>query len=218
MSLRNSVPLAFSPSGCTDALDSTDLPSGAMAQLRNLIADPTTKNLWTCRPAATLLVDFVASKFGDPWSSGFSSGFGPFVTSATGFISALKVIGTRAYGMIALAAYGTDVPFCYDLSAAAFVTITGWTAANTPTSPVITGAWTPPTMDVIGGKIIVTHTGFSGVGNNFFGVIDISNPSALTWTSSNTATNTLPAVPVAVANFNGRAWFLVNPSTGNPGA
>jgi hypothetical protein len=217
MTLRRTVPLAFSPVGCTDALDTTDLPKGAMAQLRNLIPDPTTKNLWGPRPASIELFDFAAASFGSPWSSGFSSAFGPHATSAASFISALKVVGSRAYGLIALPNTGTDFPFCYDITTDALVAITGATAANTPTSPATTGAWTPPTVDVVGTKVVFTHPGFNTI-NGYFGYIDISNPGALTWTAGNTGVNALPAVPVAVKNFNGRAWYLVNPSTGQPGA
>jgi hypothetical protein len=60
-------------------------------------------------------------------------------------------------------------------------------------------------MDVIGTKIIVTHPGFAGA--NFFGVIDISNPAAPTWTAKNTAINGLPSVPTSVSNYNNRAYF-----------
>jgi hypothetical protein len=62
---------------------------------------------------------------------------------------------------------------------------------------------------VISTKIIVTHPGFNGVGNNFFGVIDITNPAAPTWTDTNTATTPLTGVPTSVANYNNRAYFAV---------
>jgi hypothetical protein len=71
-------------------------------------------------------------------------------------------------------------------------------------------------MEVIGVNIIVSHTGFSGTGTNFFGVINITNPSALTWISSNTATNPLPSVPVWVAQFNQRAFYFCNPTNAQP--
>jgi len=217
MGLRHTTPLAFSPVTACDALDSTDLPTGAMQQLRNLVPDPSTINLWTCRPASILLYDFAANNFGSPWSSAFSSAFGPHVTSATGFISALKVIGNQAYGMIA---YGTgvDIPFSINLLTNTAINITGvLPGSNCPTSPATTGAWTAPTMDVIGINIVVTHPGFNTI-NGYFGVIGINNPSAPSWGSGNTAPNALPAVPVGVKNFNGRAWYLVNPATGNPGS
>jgi hypothetical protein len=64
-------------------------------------------------------------------------------------------------------------------------------------------------MTVVSTKVIVTHPGFNGTGSNFFGVIDISNPAAPAWSSSNLATNALTGVPTSVANFNNRAWFSV---------
>ena len=55
--------------------------------------------------------------------------------------------------------------------------------------------------------IVITHPGFSGTTGVFFGVIDVTTPSAPAWNVYNTATNVLPTVPLAVANFNNRAWF-----------
>lgn len=110
--------------------------------------------------------------------------------------------------MVASAATaGYDEPFCYDTSTNTFVSISGVTGLNVPTSLSITGAWTPPTMVVISTKIIVTHSGFSGSGSNFFGVIDISTPATPAWSASNTATNALPSVPTWVAQFYNRAYF-----------
>lgn len=200
MALRRTVPLRFVPSGLSDSLDATDVFPGAMASLKNLIPDPTTLNIWQCRPAAAQLTDFTSF-------------------STPGFISAEKVVGTKAYGMIASAQNpGYDEPFCYDLVANAFIAITGVLPANVPATQSSTGAWTPPIMDVIGTKIIVCHPGFNVAGGTYFGVIDISNPAAPTWTATNTAPTALPALPVSVAQFNGRAYFLVNPATGNPAA
>lgn len=200
MALRNSQPVRFSPTGLSDTLDSTTSFPGAMGSLRNLIPDPRTRNLWQCRPASV------------PQSS-----FAGFNTP--GFVSCEFVVGTRAYGMIASARNaGKDEPFCYDIVGGAFITVSGVTNANTPVSPAAAGAWTPPTMDVVGSKVMCTHPGFPGGGGNYFGWIDISNPAAPAWAAGNTATNALPAVPVAVKNYRGRAWFLVNPSAGQPGA
>lgn len=188
-----------------------------MALLQDLIPDPTTKNLWQCRPASTPLIDFV--KGISAFSSGFSSGFGSGVLPGATFISCLKVIGTRVYGMVATTRNpGHDEPFIYDLLQQKLIIISGITAANTPASPTTSGAWTPPNLDLIGTKIIVAHPGFNGAGNGYFGVIDISNPAAPAWSSGNTATNALAAPPTWVQNFNGRCFYLVNPPTGQPGA
>ena len=200
MTLRNAAPVRHSPFGLSDNLDSTNVLPGAMAQLTNLIPDPTTKNLWQCRPASISLTTF----------SGLSS---------PGFISASKVVGTKIYGMIASALNaGHDEPFAYDLVTGAFSAITGITAANTPISPATTGDWTPPTMDLIGTKLVVTHPGYTGSAGVYFGWFDVSDLTAITWNGGNTTANGLPAVPVAVKQFYNRAYFLVNPATGTPGA
>lgn len=193
-------PLVWSPRGASDTLDSSTAPQGAMALLTNLIPDPTTRNLWQCRPAAISLNNF----------TGFNT---------PTFISCMKVIGTRIYGMVSTAKNpGKDEPFIYDIPSNAFIAITGVTGANSPTSPLTTGAWNPPTLDLIGSKIIVTHPGFTGAAGAFFGVLDITNPAAPTWAAQNTTTNALVAVPQWVVNFNGRAFFLVNPVSAQPAA
>ena len=198
--LINGTPVKWSPAGLSDNLDSSNVFPGAMGQLTNLIPDPTTKNLWQCRPASISLTTF-----------------GSF--SSPGFISVSKVIGTKIYGMIASAANANhDEPFAYDLVTGTFSAITGITAANTPLSPATTGDWTPPTMDLVGTKLVVTHPGYTGAAGVYFGWFDISDLTAITWNGGNTTTNGLPSVPVAVKQFYNRAYFLVNPATGNPGA
>lgn len=191
MSLRNTTPLSHSPFGCSDTLDGTNAPRGAMAVLTNLIPDPTTKNVFYCRPAAALETEF----------SGFST---------PGFVSALKVLGTLAYGMIASAANpGKDEPFIYDIAAGAFIAITGVTALNTPDSPATSGTWAPPTMAKVGVYMVVTHPGFPGGAGNYFGWLDLTNPAVPVWDAGNTATHALAAAPVAVAEFSSRAYFAV---------
>ena len=187
-----------------------------MASLQNLVPDPTTRDLWQCRPAATPTVNFTAG----PFSSGFSLGFQHGFSNANStFISCLKIIGTRGYGMVATSTNpGHDEPFIYDFATNLFVQLTGVTAGNTPISPQTSGAWVPPNLDLIGTQIIVAHPGFTGAGGAFFGVIDVSNPAAPTWTAQNTTTNALVAPPQWVQNFNGRCFFLVNPPTGQPAA
>lgn len=197
-SLRNAGALRYTPIGASDSLDATTTFPGAMSQLQNLIPDPTTRNLWVCRPAATSLTTF-----------------GGFSTPTQ--VSVLLNVGTRVYGMVASALNaGKDQPFSFNVASSAFDAITGITNANSPTTQATSGAWTPPVMALVGTKIIVTHPGFSGSVGVFFGVLDISNPAAPTWIAANTATNLLPAVPNYVAQFNGRAWFAINPSTGQP--
>jgi hypothetical protein len=192
-------PIRFSPSGLSDTLDATENQPGAMAILQNLVPDPSTKNLWQCRPAAVPLTLF----------AGFTT---------PGFISVFKIVGDRAYGMISSGKnVGKDEPFVLNLITNTFVPITGVTAANVPTSPPTTGAWTPAIIDVVGTKVLVTHSGFNGVGNGYFGIIDVSNFSAPVWSSTNTTGNALAAPPTSVAAFNGRAYWMVNPTNAQPG-
>lgn len=196
------TPLVWSPKGASDTLDSSTAPQGAMALLQNLIPDPTTRNLWQCRPAGISLVNFATAGFNTPT-----------------FVSVWKVIGTRIYGMVSTARnLGHDEPFVYDIPSASFIAITGVTNANTPASPQTTGAWTPPSMDIIGANLIIAHPGFNGAGGAFFGVLNIISSAAPTWTAQNTTTNALLAPPQWVQNFNGRCFFLVNPSGAQPAA
>jgi hypothetical protein len=191
---RDSKPIAWRPKGISDTLDASQAFSGAMSALQNLIPDPTTRGLWQCRPASISLSAF----------SGFTT---------PGFVSLLKVIGNFAYGMIATGRNaGHDEPFVYDLLTNAFVTISGVTAGNTPTSPNTTGAWVPPTAALIGSKLIITHPGFNGV-NGYVGILNILNPATPAWSSGNMGgagglVFTVP--PSAVSQFNGRAWYIHN--------
>lgn len=171
-----------------------------MAALANLIPDPSTKNLWQCRPAAIQLNAF--------------TGF----TTPT-FISCDLVVGNIVYGMVSTARNaGKDEPFAYNILTNTFTTISGVTALNTPTSPATTGTWNPPNMALVGSKIIVAHPGFTGSGGAFFGVIDITTPSAPVWSGTNTSPTALVSPPQWVAQFNGRCFFLVNPPNSQPAA
>lgn len=199
MSLRQAQPLRFSPAGLSDSLDETDLFEGACSILQNLIPDPTTKNVWTCRPGSTE-----------------NTGFPGFTTPGT--VAVYKVVGSLCYGLVANTTSGTDVPFVYNIATNTFVTLTGVTGSNVPTSQALTGDWTPPTMDLCGTNLVVTHPGFDGV-TNFFGWFDVSNPASPVWHAGNTAsgsTITFTTVPSWVCQFNGRAYFGVNPPTAQP--
>lgn len=212
MGLRNAQPVKFSPVGLSDALDSSNVFPGAMQLLQNLIPDVTTKNVWTCRPAATTAVNFSTSS-ADFSAADFNSidFFTQYAVAGAGFISVIDVIGNRVYGMIATARNpGHDEPFIWDMVAQSFVAVNGITAANTPISPATAGAWVPPTMDLIGSKMIVTHPGFTGAGGAFFGWFDISTFAAPTWNAGNTAVNALVAPPSAVKQFGQRAYYIVN--------
>lgn len=171
------IPLTFRPRGVCDAVDGSNAPSGAMLQLSNLVPSPSTESLFVCRPAAVQ-----------------ATAFPGFTLPKQG--TALLMVGTRAYGMIASADFaGKDEPFCFDFATNAFVPITGQTSANLPTTQSTTGDWVPPTMQMVSTRIIVTHPGFAGAGSGFyFGWIDVSNFSSATITGdthSNTVVDNL---------------------------
>lgn len=213
MSLRRTTPLPFTPRGLSDTLDGSNVFAGAMSLLQNLIPDPSTRGLWQCRPASSLLINMGLT--GGGFSTGFSPGFQVAGVPMAGLVSCLKVIGNIAFGMVAGAA-GKDVPFAYNLTTNALIPITG-SASNLPTSPASTGAWIPPTMDLVGTNLLVTHPGFNGTGGVYFGWFDISNLAAITWNGGNlTGAVTFTTAPSAVKNFNGRAYWITNPPTGQP--
>jgi hypothetical protein len=200
MAISKSSSMRFTPRGLVDAFDATDKFPGACQALANLVFDPSNPELVITRPGVTQLCSFTAGGFTNP-----------------GFISVHGAVGTRIYGMIATARNaGKDEPFCYDTGTGAFVTISGVTGANCPTSPTSSGDWVPPTIASVGTMILITHPGFSGSVGVFFGIIDVTNPAAPAWSCANTVTTLLPGVPVAVANFNNRAYFACPPAAGQP--
>ena len=161
MALRRAQPIRFSPKGLTDAYDATEAFEGACRSLQNLVFDASNPEIVTCRPGVgTALTTF--GTFTSP-------------TFVTGYIA----IGNVIYGMVSTGRNpGYDEPFAYNVVGNTFTAITNVLAGNVPLSPPLTGVWTPPSFTVVGTKVIITHTGFSGTGTNFFGVIDISNPAA----------------------------------------
>ncbi len=188
MALHKSYPIGFSAKGLADAFDSTLKFNGACNQLSNLIFMPGNPELLVCRPGVTSM-----------------SAFAGFTTP--GVISCHICVDHLVYGMIASGLNtGHDQPFCWDNNAQAFISISGITSGNTPVTQPTTGAWTPPTMTQIGPYIIITHPGFPG-STIKFGWINVSNPAAPAWSAGTTALNDLPSTPIAVANFNNRAWF-----------
>lgn len=203
---RRSKPLAWRAKGLSDTEDASSTFNGAMASLQNLIPDPATAKLWYCRPAATKSVDLnsTANK------AAFLAAFGAMLYSAGGFISASLQIGDTFYGMIA-GAQTYDLPFAFNLATSTLILPTGVTTANAPASPATSGTWTPPTMALVGAKLVVTHPGFNGAGGVFFGWFDITNPAAPVWHGGNlTGLITFTTVPSAVAQFGNRAYFIQN--------
>jgi hypothetical protein len=191
MPIRPSTfPMRFSPKGLADALDATDKFPGACVALTDFIFDQLNPEIVVARPGVKKQADFAAAAFSSP-----------------GVISVQITVGDITYGLIASALNsGKDEPFAYNNATSAFVAVTGVTNGNTPTTQLTSGAWTPPTMAVIGTLLIVTHPGFPG-GATKIGWFDISTPTAPTWTAGDVATNALPSTPTWVANFSNRAYY-----------
>ena len=209
---RNSKPLTWRPRGLSDGLDGSDVFSGAMLSLQNLIPDPTTRGLWQCRPASIKLIDLNNDNAG-PFSSGFSSGFQHAGGSARGFVSVYKILGTFLYAMVASAKNpGHDEPICVNLLTNTEVPVTGTiTATTTPVSPPTINAWQPPQMDIIGVKLMVAHSGFTGAGGNFVGWFDLTTPSAPVWNAGNlTGLVQFTVAPTGVKQFFNRAYSIHN--------
>lgn len=162
MPIPNSEVIRFSPLGLCDSLDETNTAPGGMTTLQNLIPDPTTKNLWGCRPAAEAITS----------------------TSTSSFVVE-KPVGDFLYGMRTSITYpGFDEPFCLNLLTNAFLTLSNVTGSNIPVTQPTTGDWTPPTINVVGVNVIVTHPGFDGM-TNFFGWFDTTDPTAIVWNAGN---------------------------------
>lgn len=171
MALRNGTEHRLIPYGVCDCVDGTNAPAGAMKAMANLIPDPSTHGVAVPRPAAVSIVDFVAGGFASP-----------------GFISSQLVVGDTVYGTIASTRNAAkDEPFAYNLSAGSFRTVAGIVSGNVPTSPVTSGAWTPPVLAQVGSRIIVTHPGFPGAAVKF-GWFDVSGFSVATTGNTNTST------------------------------
>lgn len=187
MPIRDSSAALFTPVGVSDAVDQNSSFNGACQIISNLIFDRTNRGAVVGRPGVVL-----------------KSSFAGFTTPTT--VSVMFTVGTLIYGMIGSARTpGFDEPFCFDTVANAFITVTGVTAANVPTTQLTTGEWTPPTIDAMGIYVIVTHPGFTGL--NKFGWFDVTNPAAPVWAAGNTTVNLLPSNPLWVKEFSGRAYF-----------
>lgn len=172
MPIRRAKTYTFRPKGLSDAVDSTNAFPGAMSIMSNIIPANDTSDMWSPRPAAVEL-----------------SAFPGFTTP--GFVSASLVVGNIEYGMVASGLHaGKDQPFAYNLLTNTFETVNGITAANVPTSPPTSGAWTPPIMAVVGNRVIVCHPGFPG-GAIKFGWFDVSGFSgSVSGTTNSTTTLT----------------------------
>lgn len=185
MGIPRAQAVTIKPTGLSDAVDGTNAFSGAMAILKDLIPNPTTRSQFVPRPASIQLSNF----------SGFDA-------AQQG--EALLIVGTRAYGFIASDRFaGKSEPFCYDLVAGAFVPIANVTAANTPTSQPTTGDWTPPSMAAVtNSRIMMTHPGYDGV-TYFVGWLDLSSFSSTDVTGDTHTSNLIDGLSTDVVTVNG---------------
>jgi len=196
--LRNAKDIIYSPVGLTDSLDGTNAPSGSMRSLQNLCPSYGTANVFVPRPAGVPVIFFQGGDLTTESGLNITTESGVALELEGpvygGLVNALIVIGTRAYGWAQSAIYpGYDEPFCFDLVAQGFVTISGITAALLPTSLPSTGDWTPPVVCAVTNSLILfLHPGYQGGALPYFGWLDISGFSqtvlANTLTSSRTLT------------------------------
>lgn len=190
-------PLTIRPSGVSDAIDGTNAFHGAMAAMTNLIPSSHTANVWVPRPASIELTTF----------SGFTS---------PGQIEALLTVGTMAYGMVATGRFaGHSEPFAYNLSTSSFLSISGVLSSNTPSqAPVSGNAWEPPTIDVVGSRVVFTHPGFALTGN-YIGWLDISGFQSTTITGTTNGTVTLSSLSANVLQAGWAAGMTISGSAGD---
>src|SRR6266851_173405 len=178
-------PMTFRARGLSDAKDATNAPDGAMQLLTNLIPDPSTRRLFTPRPAATSLTSFAGSGLTTPAQ-----------------VNELITVGTIAYGFCADAAgafNGKDVPFAFNVLTQAFQAVAiPEGAASLPATPATSGDWTPPVMAAVASRIMATHPGFAGGANPFFGWLDISGFTDATHTGSTHSNKTIDTLSANV--------------------
>lgn len=216
-SLENQKAYHFSPKGVVDTvgiihfqqfpppqspLDAAQIRDGGMMMLSNLIPDPTCKNQFICRPSYLT----------------YTNAFANAPLQSFGFVPCMYIFGDYLYGLCNSSNFIGDSPFAFNLATNTALTVTGITNANIPggADGNYTNNWTPATMALVGTQLIVTHPGFPN-GTNKIGWFDITTPNAPVWHAGDLATNGLPAgAPVAVANFNGRAYYLCNPPNAQP--
>jgi len=198
MPLRRSKPLRLSPQGLSDAIDGSNAFPGAMSALTNLIPAPHTKNLWVPRPASLQ-----------------ATAFGGYTGPAQ--VTALLSVGNFVGGMIAEtggAFAGKDVPFVYNATTGAFLTITGITAGSLPTTQSASGDWAPPVIAVVGTRAIFTHPGFPG-GSIKFGWLDFSGFTSNNITGSTHGTTTLDTLSSNVLQAGWNVGMAISSSAGD---
>ena len=180
--------LTWRPKGVVDAIDGTNAAPGSMACLANLIPDPSTASVFVPRPGVVSLTGSVVG---------------------SGYVPVFLILGAWLYGMVTIGAY--DVPFAYNLETQQQIyPIDGAKPAqNCPLAQPTVGDWTPPTIDTIGIYVVVSHPGFTGAANGFFGWFDVTKPDAPVWHSGNLTPNPLISPATSVRIFGGRAYYAV---------
>lgn len=210
MPLRKAYPIRYTYRGLCDAADGTDVFLGASQQLSNWLFDRDNPEVIVPRPGVTPITSF----------AGFNT---------PGFISIHNSVEPNIYGMIGTNRNGgKDEPFVWDNVAQVFNAVVGVQALNVPASPATSGAWTPPTLAIIGSRVIFTHPGFAGVNGLFIGFIDTSSFTLATIGTTALASATITAVGSTVglmlgqritgANIPANSWvtnFTVNTITIN---
>src|SRR5208282_2217039 len=206
--------LRLTPNGCIDAVngrvENDECPDYSV--LSNWVPSSDTPKQWVPRPAAVSL------------------------SGALTTITCQTVVGNNVVGMYNdPAGSGTDLPFVFNLLTSTFLTVNNVIiGTNTPTSPS-SGDWQPPHAEAIGAYVLISHPGFNGIGNNFYGAVNLAaytSPakqilvtSGSTWTVPadwNNSSNSIVAIGAGangVAGGNGGGGGTGNPGTigGNGG-
>ena len=191
MPIRGAAPQIFLPTGLSDAVDESSAFRGACQYITNFCFDRNSRGALVPIPGR-VAISFSGSGFTTP-----------------GVISAMFMVGPIIYGMIGTADFtGKDRPFVYNTSTGSFVTVTNVSAPLLPATQSSAGDWQPPSMDMIGQYVVVTHPGFPG-GGVFIGWFDLTTPGTIKWNAGNTATNGLTGVPQWVSQFFGRAYYAI---------
>lgn len=209
MALRGKQ-LRWDPRGTVEAFDGSNTFKGSMLQLSNLIPAARNAAAWHARPASQLKMAFPNGSIWGSFNWGTPAQWG---AATYGPINALLVVGNMAYGMVSntAGAYnGLDTPFALNLATNAILTVTSpQGSASFPTSPSALGDWTPPTMDIVGSRIIITHPGYATP--NYFGWMDISSFSDSARTGS---THTTVTVDTLSSNVLQAGWQIGMTITG----
>lgn len=189
--IRNSKAITFLPTGLTDGSDQLETFPGACTVLSNLIFNKSDNGSLLGRPGVVELASLASGGFTTPTN-----------------IVIQQQIGDYIYGIASTGRFsGYDEPFCFNTLTGTFVPISGVTSSNVPMTAPTTGKWNPPTMSLVATYIVITHPGASGT--NYIFWINIADLAAPAWGGGNTTVNGLNSPPIAVGQYNNRAWYLV---------